>query len=224
MSRMLARPLTYSLSRGYQNFMRNFSSSEIELPSLDYSYDALEPHISADIMETHHSKHHATYVANFNVALGQLNDAIANQEFDKMIGLQGALNFNGGGHINHSIFWTNLAPAKEGGGGAPTGSLAKAIDDSFGSFDAFKAEMNATTAAVQGSGWGWLGYNKGTGSVEIATKSNQDPLTELVPLLGIDIWEHAYYLQYKNVRPDYLNAIWNVVNWENVSQRFEAAK
>jgi len=223
MSRMLSRPFKCSLLRGTQNFNRQFSAA-VELPALNYSYDALEPHISGEIMEIHHSKHHQTYVTNFNAALEQLEEAKANQEFDKMISLQAALNFNGGGHINHSIFWTNLAPPKEGGGGTPTGVLAQAIDDSFGSFEEFKSKMNAATAAVQGSGWGWLGYNTSTGSLEITTKSNQDPLTELVPLLGIDIWEHAYYLQYQNVRPDYLNAIWNVINWSNVSQRFEDAK
>lgn len=135
--------------------------------------------------------------------------------------------FNGGGHINHSIFWTNLAPANAAGGGAPEGELAAAIDAGFGSFDAFKETFAAKTAAVQGSGWGWLGFNPATGAVEIATTANQDPLqatTGLTPLLGVDVWEHAYYLQYKNVRPDYLKAIWEVVNWGNVAERFAAAK
>merc|ERR1719491_2442274 len=171
-------------------------------------------------MEIHHSKHHQTYVTNFNAAIEQLEEATSNQDYTKCIALQGAIKFNGGGHINHSIFWSNLSPSNAGGGGEPAGPLAHAIKDSFGSFEDFQAQMNTATAAVQGSGWGWLGYNMSSKSLEITTTSNQDPLIDLVPLLGIDIWEHAYYLQYQNVRPDYLNAIWNVVNWENVGQRF----
>ena len=141
-----------------------------------------------------------------------------------MIGVHGALKFNGGGHINHSIFWTNLAPS---GGGKPSGELLAAIEHSFGSFDNLKTEMTAKTVAIQGSGWGWLGLDQGNGHLVIATCANQDPLkatTGLIPLLGIDVWEHAYYLQYKNVRPDYVKAIWDVVNWTNVAERFAAAK
>lgn len=142
------------------------------------------------------------------------NAAAAAGDITKMIDLQGAIRFNGGGHINHSIFWTNLAPAGTASGAAPTGELAKAIDLQFGGLAKFQTTFAATTVAVQGSGWGWLGYDKASGALKITTKPNQDPLTEFVPLLGIDVWEHAYYLQYKNVRPDYLKAIWNVVNWE----------
>lgn len=140
---------------------------------------------------------------------------------------QPAINFNGGGHINHSIFWTNLAPQSAGGGEDPTGDMMAAIDRDFGSLDAFKTKFAASTVAVQGSGWGWLGLNKEKGSLEIATTANQDPLTAktgLVPLLGVDVWEHAYYLQYKNVRPDYLKAIWEVVDWKNVTERYNDAK
>ena len=143
-----------------------------------------------------------------------------------MVALQPAIRFNGGGHVNHSIFWSNLAPAGKGGGGAPEGDLAALIDAQFGSFDDFKAKLAADTAAGQGSGWGWLGYDGAADKLVIATCANQDPLslTGLTPLLGIDIWEHAYYLDYKNVRPDYLAAIWNVVNWGNVAERLAAAK
>ena len=193
------------------------------LPDLPYAYDALEPTISAEIMEIHHSKHHNAYVTNYNLLLPQL------QEAEKSGGTVdvGGLEFNLGGHINHDIFWTNLAPAGGGGGGAPTGELAAAIDAAFGSFDAFKAEFKAKSVGVQGSGWGWLGYDKANNTVVVETRPNQVPLehtTGLVPLLGVDVWEHAYYLQYKNVRPDYVEAIWDVVNWSNVAERFAAAK
>jgi len=180
--------------------------------------------ISADIMKIHHTKHHQTYVTNLNAALEQYADAQAKNDVTKMIALQPALRFNGGGHINHSIFWQNLASPKNGGGGAPSGELAKAIDAQFGSFAAFQTKFQTASVAVQGSGWGWLGYNAESKRVEIATLPNQDPLTGLTPLLGVDVWEHAYYLQYKNVRPDYLKAIWNVINWSDVSKRFDAAR
>jgi superoxide dismutase, Fe-Mn family len=193
------------------------------LPDLPYAYDALEPTISAEIMEIHHSKHHNAYVTNYNLLLPQLQEA---EKGGAAVDV-GGLEFNLGGHINHDIFWTNLAPAGAGGGGAPTGELAAAIDAAFGSFDAFKAEFKAKSVGVQGSGWGWLGYDKANGTVVVETRPNQVPLehtTGLVPLLGVDVWEHAYYLQYKNVRPDYVEAIWDVVNWGNVSERFAAAK
>ncbi|TPP59980.1 Superoxide dismutase, partial [Fasciola gigantica] len=138
--------------------------------------------------------------------------------------LQPALRFNGGGHINHSIFWKNLSP---NGGGTPSGSLANAINDEFGSFEEFKAKFSAATVAVQGSGWGWLAFNPNTKRLQIITCPNQDPLegtTGLKPLLGIDVWEHAYYLQYKNARPDYVRAIWNVINWDDVAQRYAACR
>ena len=143
-----------------------------------------------------------------------------------MICHQDALKFNGGGHINHTMFWENLAPQNAGGGEKPTGELATQINYLFGSFEAFVKSFNEKTAAIQGSGWGWLGYSKAFKTIQIQTTSNQDLLeakTGLVPLLGIDIWEHAYYLQYKNVRPDYLKAIWQVVNWTNVEERLKKA-
>lgn len=194
------------------------------LPDLSYDYGALEPTISAEIMEVHHCKHHATYVNNLNIAEEKLAEANAKSDVSTVIALGPALKFNGGGHLNHSIFWTNLCP---GGSGEPTGELLDAINRDFGSLDAMKTKLSASTIAVQGSGWGWLGYNQDTTRLQIATCANQDPLqatTGLIPLLGIDVWEHAYYLQYKNVRPNYVNAIFDVVNWENVNERYLNAK
>ena len=184
------------------------------------------PRFSLYFAQIHHAKHHQAYVTNLNAALQQYAEAQQKNDMQKMIALQGAIKFNGGGHVNHSLFWQNLAAPKEGGGEPPTGALADAINAQFGSLDAFVAKFNSQTAAVQGSGWGWLGLNKETGKVAIATTANQDPLSTvgLVPLLGIDVWEHAYYLQHKNVRPDYLKAVWKVVNWAEVGKRFAAAK
>uniref|UniRef100_K3WFH7 Superoxide dismutase n=1 Tax=Globisporangium ultimum (strain ATCC 200006 / CBS 805.95 / DAOM BR144) TaxID=431595 RepID=K3WFH7_GLOUD len=198
----------------------------VKLPDLPYDFGALEPVISGEIMQLHHQKHHQAYVTNYNLALEQYAEAEHKGDHAKLIALQPALRFNGGGHINHSIFWTNLASPQQGGGGEPDGELRAAIEAEFGDFEAFKKTFSAKTAAVQGSGWGWLGYSTENKRVQIATLANQDPLstTGLIPLLGVDVWEHAYYLQYKNVRPDYLSAIWKVVNWKNVEERFLAAK
>ena len=200
--------------------------TQATLPDLPYGYGELEDAISGQIMEIHHSKHHNTYVTNFNAAMEQYQEAEAKNDVAKMIQLQGAIKFNGGGHVNHSIFWTNLAPPSQGGGAPPTGELLDMIEGKWGSLENFQTTFSATTAAVQGSGWGWLGYNQGSKSLEIVTCANQDPCstTGTVPLLGVDVWEHAYYLDYKNVRPDYLKAIWKVVNWGNVTERFNAAK
>eukprot|EP00127_Corallochytrium_limacisporum_P000201 Clim_evm18s7 gene=Clim_evmTU18s7 len=212
--------------------MRTFTSAsavrgKATLPDLPYDYGELEPFINAEIMLLHHSKHHNTYVTNYNAAVEQLEEAVHKGDVDKQIQLQSALKFNGGGHINHAIFWTNLAPQSQGGGDLADGELKKMIEAQWGSVDAFQQKFNATTAAVQGSGWGWLGYDKANKSLVIQPMPNQDPLeplTGLVPLLGIDVWEHAYYLQYKNVRPDYLKQIWNIVNWKNVEERLASAK
>ncbi len=197
-----------------------------QLPDLPYDYNALEPVISAEIMEIHHKKHHAAYVKNLNAALEKYAEAESKGDVAGMIAHQSAIKFNGGGFVNHSIFWTNLAPKSAGGGEAPTGELAKAIDAEFGSLEKLITCFSNRAAAVQGSGWGWLGYNTCKKRLQLATCANQDPLSTqgLVPLLGIDVWEHAYYLQYKNARPDYLKAIWEVVNWKNVAERFEQAK
>merc|ERR1711860_216016 len=186
------------------------------LPELPYEYTALEPVISGEIMKLHHSKHHQTYVTNLNVAEEKTEAALKKGDVGAAIALQAALKFNGGGHINHSIFWNNISP---NGGGQPSGDLLKDITRDFGSVDNFRQQLSDATIAIQGSGWGWLGLNKKTNRLQIATCANQDPLfatTGLIPLLGIDVWEHAYYLQYKNVRPDYVKAIWNVVNWKDV--------
>eukprot|EP01102_Stenamoeba_stenopodia_P006847 TRINITY_DN1913_c0_g2_i2.p1 TRINITY_DN1913_c0_g2~~TRINITY_DN1913_c0_g2_i2.p1 ORF type:complete len:259 (-),score=64.62 TRINITY_DN1913_c0_g2_i2:178-897(-) len=202
-------------------------SQSYKLPDMPYDYGALEPVIIGEIMKIHHQKHHNAYVTNLNAALDKYSSAVARNDIAEQIALQGAIRFNGGGHVNHSIFWTNLAPKKEGGGQPPSGPLAEAINKEFGSLDKFISQFNTASAAVQGSGWGWLVYNKATGRVQITTRPNQDPVSiepNLVPLLGIDVWEHAYYLQYKNARPDYLKAIWEVVNWKNVAERYAAAQ
>ena len=175
-------------------------------------------------MQLHHSKHHNTYVNNLNVAEEKLAEAVATNDVSQIIQLQPALRFNGGGHLNHSIFWEVLSP---NGGGEPTGDLMETIRRDFESFENMKKELSTVSVGVQGSGWGWLGYNPASGRLRIAACINQDPLqptTGLIPLFGIDVWEHAYYLQYKNVRPDYVNAIWNIVNWKNVEQRLQDAK
>lgn len=200
--------------------------TEQKLPDLPYAYDALEPVISKEIMELHHKKHHNTYVTNLNKALSDLKDAESKGDVEKIISLLGAIKFNGGGHVNHSIFWTNLAPQSEGGGKLHEGPLSEAIKSTFGSLEQMIEKFNTMTAPIQGSGWGWLGYHKATGRLVLETCANQDPLSTkgLIPLLGIDVWEHAYYLQYKNVRPDYLKAVWGVVNWKNVEERFLAAQ
>lgn len=200
-------------------------AQQYKLPELPYDFNALEPVISAEIMSLHYNKHHAGYVANLNKALEQLAEAEQKNDIAAQIGLQSAIKFNGGGHINHSIFWTNLAPVNKGGGTAPEGKLAKAIEHDFGSLDKFIEQISAKAVAIQGSGWGWLGYNKNKGNLEIAVCDNQDPLVTkgLIPLLGIDVWEHAYYLQYKNVRADYVKAIWKIINWKNVAERYTAA-
>ncbi|KAK1409282.1 hypothetical protein QVD17_35808 [Tagetes erecta] len=195
------------------------------LPDLDYDYGALEPAISGEIMQLHHQKHHQTYITNYNKALEQLDDAIAKGDASTAVKLQSAIKFNGGGHVNHSIFWKNLAPVREGGGEPPHGSLGWAIDQHFGSMEKLTAKMNAEGAAVQGSGWVWLAVDKELKRLVVETTANQDPLVtkgaSLVPLVGIDVWEHAYYLQYKNVRPDYLKNIWKVINWKYASKVYE---
>ena len=198
-----------------------------ELPDLPYGYDALEPIISKEIMEVHHGKHHRTYVANLNAAMENYDKASGSGDVAAMIAAQGAIRFNGGGHINHSLFWENLAPKSEGGGAEPTGELAEYINAAFGDFETFKARFSAMTIAVQGSGWGWLGYNPAHDRVELATTGNQDLLqatTGLVPLMTVDVWEHAYYLQYKNVRADFVHAIWDILNFDTVAERLAAAK
>ncbi|KAG7341890.1 superoxide dismutase [Nitzschia inconspicua] len=200
------------------------SGVKATLPDLSYDYNALEPAISAQIMELHHTKHHQTYITNLNAAMEKMDSAMMNGDVSAVIALQGALKFNGGGHINHTLFWENLSPNSEYKEG---GTLDKALKERFGSKDGFISELTATSLAIQGSGWGWLVYNPKTKMVDIASCPNQDPVeatTGLKPLLGIDMWEHAFYLDYKNVKPDYVKAIWDVINWDTVEARLEAAK
>lgn len=200
--------------------------SSYQLPDLSYDFSALEPVISAEIMQLHYTKHHQAYVTNLNAALEKYHEAEKKGDIASLIALQPAIRFNGGGHVNHSIFWTNLAPQSKGGGGTPSGDLAQLMTQEFGSFESFIEKMQASTVAIQGSGWGWLGWNKGTNRLVIAACANQDPLSTigLIPLLGIDVWEHAYYLQYKNMRADYVKNIWNIVNWKNVEERLAQAR
>lgn len=196
--------------------------NKVTLPELPYDYAALEPIVSREIMELHHSKHHNAYVTNYNAAKEQLDEAVAKQDTNKIITLQGALRFNGGGHINHSIFWKNLSPDRS----EASDKLKNAIIKDFKSLDNLKAELKGAAVGVQGSGWAWLGLNKKTGALQVVQCANQDPLqatTGLVPLFGIDVWEHAYYLQYKNLRPNYIDALWDIVNWKDVSARYESA-
>lgn len=199
-----------------------------ELPQLPYAYDALEPNIDKETMSIHHTKHHNTYVTNLNNAL-QGNEELLSKTVEEIIAnldsvpesVRTAVRNNGGGHANHSLFWQILSP---NGGGAPTGELADAITSKFGSFESFKEEFAKAAATRFGSGWAWLSVSNG--ELEISSTPNQDsPLMEgKTPILGLDVWEHAYYLKYQNRRPDYIASYWNVVNWEEVSKRYSAAK
>ncbi len=198
------------------------------LPALPYPTNALEPHIDARTMEIHHTKHHQAYINNANNALKDLPELAALdaetliQDLSKVPeAIRTAVRNNAGGHANHSLFWTVMAP---NAGGEPTGDLAAAINATFGSFAAFKEKFAAAAATRFGSGWAWL--VKANGKLEVTSTPNQDsPLMEgKTPLLGLDVWEHAYYLNYQNRRPDYVTAFWNVVNWPEVARRFSAAK
>ena len=193
------------------------------LPDLPYDYGALAPHISGEIMELHHSKHHATYVKGLNGALEQLEEARDNDSFGSVGGLEKTLAFNLGGHINHSVFWPNLSPD---GGDKPDGVLGDAITEYFGSFDKFRAHFEANALAIQGSGWSMLVYDtlgQRQNIVQLYDQQANVPVC-MVPVVMVDMWEHAFYLQYKNVKPDYVKAWWNVVNWADAATRFEAAR
>ncbi|PSR77326.1 superoxide dismutase [Coniella lustricola] len=210
-----ARPATMASTQ--------FVRGKATLPDLSYDYGALEPHISGQIMELHHSKHHQTYVNGLNSALETIGDAEAKGDFTKAATVAPLLNFHGGGHLNHTLFWENLAPANKDGGGEPEGELKKSIDRDFGSFSTFQKQTNAALAGIQGSGWAWLAKDKDSGALSLVTRANQDPVAgNLIPLLGIDAWEHAYYLQYQNRKAEYFSAIWNVINWKTVAKRFQA--
>ncbi|MAZ42243.1 MAG: superoxide dismutase [Cyclobacteriaceae bacterium] len=198
-----------------------------KLPILPYAHDALNPHIDTATMEIHHGKHHAAYIAKLNAAVnGSEMEGKSLEELIKNHTNVATIRNNGGGHWNHSLFWTVMNPT---GGGTPQGTLAAAIDDAFGSFEKFKEAFSNAGATQFGSGWAWLCVGNG-GKLEVCSTANQDnPLMpglgcEGFPILGLDVWEHAYYLNYQNKRPDYINAFFNVVNWEEVSRRFNEAK
>lgn len=197
------------------------------LPELPYAKDALEPHIDARTMEIHHGKHHAAYINNVNAAIagtsleGKTVEALISNMSAVPADKQAAVRNHGGGHANHSLFWTVMKPQ---GGGTPTGELAAAIDAAFGSFQSFKEKFAAAAATRFGSGWAWLSVDKGKLIVE-STANQDSPLMEgRTPILGVDVWEHAYYLHYQNRRPDYVTAFFNVINWDEVARRFAAAK
>ncbi|MBC2681466.1 superoxide dismutase [Corynebacterium anserum] len=198
--------------------------AKYELPQLDYAYDALEPHISGEIMEIHHTKHHQNYVNGANAALEKLDAARKDGSIAGVVtALSKDLAFNLGGHTNHSLFWKNLSP---NGGGQPTGALAEAIDRDFGSFEAFQEHFNGAALGLQGSGWAVLGYDH-IGErlvIEQMTDQQGNLSVNLTPLLLLDMWEHAFYLQYKNVKADYVKAVWNVFNWDEVAARYDAAQ
>jgi len=197
--------------------------ADYTLPELPYDYSALEPSISGAIMELHHSKHHQAYVTGANTALAQLAEARDSDNLAYVNKLEKDLAFNLGGHVNHSIFWTNMSP---NGGDKPTGELAAAIDDHFGSFDKFQAHFTATAMGVQGSGWSVLAWDSiGQRLIIVQFFDQQGNLPAgIVPLLMLDVWEHAYYLDYKNVRADYVKAFWAITDWANVQQRFDVAR
>ncbi|WP_027963444.1 superoxide dismutase [Halalkalibacillus halophilus] len=202
--------------------------AKFELPELPYAYDALEPHIDKETMNIHHTKHHNTYVTKLNAALEGHSDLQDKSLEELLTGLdslpsdiQTAVRNNGGGHANHTLFWTVLSP---NGGGNPTGELADKINEKFGSFDQFKEEFTTAATGRFGSGWAWLVVKNG--NLEITSTPNQDtPVMDgVTPVLGLDVWEHAYYLKYQNRRPDYIKEFWNVVNWDEVAKRYEEAK
>jgi Fe-Mn family superoxide dismutase len=200
-----------------------------EVPPLPYDYTALEPYIDEQTMHLHHDKHHAAYVNNLNAAL-ESQPQLASWSAEDLMrrinevpeSIRTTVRNNGGGHINHSMFWRIMRP---NGGGAPTGALAQAINDTFGSVDAFKAQFNDAGVKRFGSGWAWL-LMDGSGRLQVTSSANQDsPLMDgQFPIMGNDVWEHAYYLKYQNRRPDYLNAWWNVVNWDEIAKRYERAR
>jgi Fe-Mn family superoxide dismutase len=197
--------------------------AEYTLPELGYDYGALAPSISGAIMELHHSKHHQAYVTGANAAMAGLAAARDSGDLANVNKLEKDLAFNLGGHVNHSIFWTNLSPD---GGDKPAGELAAAIDDQFGSFDKFVAHFTAVALGVQGSGWAVLAYDvigQRLSVFQLFDQQGNVPLG-LIPLFMLDVWEHAYYLDYKNVRADYVKAVWNIANWQNVQQRFDVAR
>lgn len=214
-NQFFASASTTSMSSSFQNII---------LPELPYSYDALEPHISKDIMELHHKKHHQAYVNGYNTAMNKLVSSSTLGDPAAILSLLQAIKFNGGGYVNHSLFWKMLIPSDAFG--PPSDHFKKVLNQRFNvtSFDNFKGLFSTKALGIQGSGWCWLCWNKESNSINIITTSNQDtPTNEFVPLLGIDVWEHAYYLQYKNERAKYLDSIWNIINWEYVEGEYNRA-
>jgi superoxide dismutase, Fe-Mn family len=221
-------PLANSLENFYhQTKRRTLPMAKFELPKLPYDYDALEPYIDKQTMEIHHTKHHNAYVTNLNKAVEgtDMEGKSVEDLMKKVSGLPTAVRNNGGGHFNHSLFWTIM---KKGGGGMPAGDLEKEITSAFGSFEEFKKKFNDAAATRFGSGWAWLVISNG--KLAVTSTANQDnPLMDVAevkgtPILGLDVWEHAYYLKYQNKRPEYIENWWNVVNWEEVGKRFSDAK
>ncbi|CCE72970.1 Piso0_000578 [Millerozyma farinosa CBS 7064] len=198
--------------------------TKVTLPQLDWEYNALEPYISGKINEIHHQKHHLTYVNGYNAAIEQLLSAKANDDIKKTIETQQNIKFHGGGHINHALFWKSLLPEKQGGGQPPSenSALGKQIKAQYGSIDKLIGITNAKLAGIQGSGWAFIVKNVEAGNIiEVVTTPNQDTVTSpFVPLVAIDAWEHAYYLQYQNVKADYFKAIWHVINWKEAEKRY----
>lgn len=208
---------------------RNFST-KLSLPKLNYEYGDLEPILSKDLVEVHHSKHHQTYITNYNNLLPELESAVQAGDTEKIIRLGKGLKFNGGSHINHSIYWTNLAPIKQGGGEVPhkDSVLRQHIEKTWGSVEKFQDTFTNNLLSIQGSGWGWLVHDKTTNSLRYLELPNQDPVCEnkdLTPLFTIDMWEHAYYITYKNAKANYVKELWKIVNWKNIEERYiHAAK
>ncbi|KAJ5756316.1 hypothetical protein N7533_005859 [Penicillium manginii] len=214
MASILANTARVALRSGAPTFKAGaagltFARGKATLPDLSYDYGALEPSISGKIMELHHKNHHNTYVNSYNTAVEQLQEAQHKGDIAAQISLKPAINFHGGGHLNHTLFWENLAPKSAGGGEPPLG------------LGEFQNKVNTALAGIQGSGWAWLVKDKQTGQISIRTYANQDPVVgQFEPLLGIDAWEHAYYLDYQNRKAEYFKAIWEVINWKTVEKRF----
>ncbi|KAF2237101.1 manganese and iron superoxide dismutase [Viridothelium virens] len=230
-TQQLLVPFLYALSwnptaSSEQTCAIDSAPTEYSLPSLPYAYDALAPYISSQIMTLHHSKHHQTYVTNLNKALSLESSLTESADIPTRIANQQAIKFNGGGHINHSLFWKSLVPASSphaDTSNAP--NLAKALNADFGGLEKFKDKFSAALLGIQGSGWGWLVKGVENGKLDIVTTKDQDPVeAKYVPILGVDMWEHAYYLQYLNGKADYVKNIWNIINWNEAEVRFEGGR
>jgi Fe-Mn family superoxide dismutase len=199
------------------------SLTSYQLPKLSYDFNELEPVLSQETLELHYMKHHMAYVNNLNIALDKYHEAEKKKDLSQMVALQSVIQFNGGGHINHSFFWTCLASQKKGGGIPPKNELMQKLNKDYDSFDKFIEKFNQIAVSLQGSGWAWLAYNKTTKSIEITTSFNHGTLTArgFIPLMVIDVWEHAYYLQYKNKRAEFLENIWKIINWGAIEENYK---